>query len=137
MSKTHSWPSLPPLRDSSGASARQEKLLVPFMFSALFPDRPPRCSSQEQSLALFILTPVKGARVSLSLFRCSALRTEQELSPRALGTQEVRREKVTAGICHGKVRGQIGLAPIAVPVTASLSWEHDPFRASGVRFLTV
>lgn len=80
--------------------------------------------------------PCEGSK-GLSLFRCSALRTEQESSPRALGTQEVRREKVTAGIFHGKVRGQIGLAPVAVPVTARLSWEHDPIRASGVRFLTV
>jgi hypothetical protein len=63
--------------------------------------------------------PCEGSK-GLSLSRCSALRTEQESSPRALGTQEVRGEKVTAGICPDKVRGQIGLAPIEVRVTALL-----------------
>lgn len=63
------------------------------MFSAFFPDRPPPCSSRQRSLALFILTPVKGGEVLLS-------GREQEASPWVLGTQEgMRREKVTAGIC--------------------------------------
>lgn len=65
-SKALSQPSVSPLRDSSGASAHQEK---PQPFSCSVPFSQTLFllfSSQEQSLALFILTPVKGARSSLS-----------------------------------------------------------------------
>lgn len=44
---------------------------------------------------------------------------------------------MTAGICRGEVRCQIGLAPIAAPAVARLFWEHNPIRASGVLFLTL